>query len=55
MKSIDCESLIEPLVNVFAQRGVPRKILTDQGSNFTGKLFTQLCDKLGIVHIENVA
>lgn len=55
VKAIDCASLIEPMVRVFSQHGVLRKILTDQGSNFTGKLFSQLCNKLGVTHIESVA
>ena len=33
--STDAEHIAEELVTVFSQVGVPRKILTDQGSNFT--------------------
>ena len=42
LKSIDAESVAEELIKVFAQVGVPREILTDQGSNFTLQLLAEL-------------
>lgn len=41
LKSIDAESVAE-LIEVFAQVGVPREILTDQGANFTSQLLAEL-------------
>ena len=40
-KSIDAESIAEELIKVFAQVGVPREIVTDQGSNFTSQLLAE--------------
>ena len=42
LKSIDAESVAEELIKVFARMGVPREILTDQGSNFTSQLLAEL-------------
>ena len=42
LKSIDAESVAEELIKVFARVGVPREILTDQGSNFTSQLLAEL-------------
>ena len=47
LRSIDAEHIAEELIRVFARVGVPREILTDQGSNFTSHYigcytFTQL-------------
>ena len=35
LKSIDAASVAKELVHFFARMGVPKEILTDQGSNFT--------------------
>ena len=42
LRSIDAEHIAEELVVVFSRVGVPREILTDQGSNFTSQLLTEL-------------
>ena len=42
LRSIDAEHIAEELIKVFAQVGVPREILTDQGSNFTSQLLAEL-------------
>jgi len=42
MRSIDAEHVAEELVAVFSRVGVPREILTDQGSNFTSRLLAEL-------------
>ena len=42
LQSIDAEHIAEELVTVFSRVGVPREILTDQGSNFTSRLLTEL-------------
>lgn len=42
LRSIDAEHVAEELVKVFARVGIPKEILTDQGSNFTSQLLAEL-------------
>lgn len=42
LRATDAEHIAEELVTVFSQVGVPREILTDQGSNFTSHLLKEL-------------
>ena len=42
MKTIDAERVAEELVKIFSRVGIPREILTDQGSNFTSHLLTEI-------------
>ena len=42
LKSIDAEHIAEKMIEVFARVGVPREILTDQGSNFVSQLLAEL-------------
>ena len=42
LRSIDAEHIAEELLVVFSRVGVPKEILTDQGSNFTSQLLTEL-------------
>ena len=42
MRSIDAEHVAEELVCIFAQVGLPREILTDQGTNFTSELLAEI-------------
>ena len=42
MRSIDAEHVAEELVTVLSRVGVPREILTDQGTNFTFRLLSEL-------------
>ena len=42
LKSIDAEHVAEELIPLFARVGVPKEILTDQGSNFTSRLLEEL-------------
>ena len=42
LKSIDAEHIAEELVKMFARVGIPKEILTDQGSNFTSQLLAEL-------------
>ena len=42
LKSIDAECIAEELVVFFSRVGVPKEILTDQGSNFTSQLLTEI-------------
>ena len=42
LRNIDAEHIAEELIKVFARVGIPEEILTDQGSNFTSKLLSEL-------------
>ena len=48
LKLIDAEHIAEELMTLFSRVGVPREILTDQGSNFTSKLLTEVYKMLHI-------
>ena len=48
LKSIDAPHIAEELVNLFSRVGVPEEILTDQGSNFTSQLLTEIYRMLHI-------
>eukprot|EP00731_Ephydatia_muelleri_P013583 Em0007g893a len=42
MRAVDAEAVAEELVKMFTRVGIPREILTDQGSNFTSQLLAEL-------------
>ena len=42
LRAIDAETVAEELVKLFARVGIPREILTDQGSNFTSQLLVEV-------------
>ena len=42
LRSIDAEHVAEELVVLFSRIGIPKEILTDQGSNFTSQLLTEI-------------
>ena len=42
LKTIDAECIAEELVKIFARMGIPKEILTDQGSNFTSQLLAEV-------------
>ena len=46
--STDASHIAEELIGVFARAGIPSEILTDQGSNFTSQLLTELYRMLHI-------
>ncbi|KAG6935241.1 Pr gag-pro-pol, partial [Chelydra serpentina] len=48
LRSITARTIAGELVKVFARVGLPREILTDQGTNFTSRLLQQVCELLGI-------
>eukprot|EP00731_Ephydatia_muelleri_P007213 Em0003g1461a len=48
MRSIDAENVAEKLLKLFARVGIPVEILTDQGSNFTSQLLSELYSMLHI-------
>ena len=48
---IDAEHIAEELLKVFSRVGVPREVLTDQGSNFTSQLLTEV---YRLLHIQPI-
>ena len=48
LKSIDAECIAEELIVFFSRVGVPKEILTDQGSNFTSQLLTEIYQLLHV-------
>ena len=52
LKSIDSESIANVMVEVFSRLGIPKEIVTDQGSNFLSSLMNQLCKLLSIEKIK---
>ena len=42
LKSIDAEHVAEELIKILSRMGIPKEILTDQGSNFTSQLLAEL-------------
>ena len=51
MMSIDAETIAEQLIILFSRLGVPKEILTDQGSNFMSRLLQKLYQRLHITSI----
>ncbi|CAM4631962.1 unnamed protein product [Lepidochelys olivacea] len=52
LRSITTRTIAAELMKIFARVGLPREILTDQGTNFTSKLFCQVCALLGIKKLQ---
>ena len=52
LRSIDAETIADELIRVFARVGIPQRILTDQGSNFTSTLMKQVANLLRINQIQ---
>ena len=42
LRTIDAEAVAEELVKIFSRVGIPKEILTDQGSNFTSQLLVEV-------------
>ena len=40
------------MIEVFSRTDIPRELLTDQGSVFTGKIMKELCSTLKITHLQ---
>ena len=52
LKNIDAETVSEAIAEVFTRFGIPREILTDQGSNFMAELLNEVFRLLDISHIK---
>ena len=48
LRNITCE---ECLLDLFSSKGLPAEIVSDCGVQFTGELFQQVCESLGIKQI----
>ena len=48
LKNITAQTVAVKLVELFSRHGIPREILTDQGTNFTSALLTELYQMLGV-------
>ena len=55
LRSCDTEHVAEALVNFFAQVGVPKEILSDQGTNFTSQLMKEIQNLLHIRAIKTTS
>lgn len=51
LKSITTKSIVKPLLHLFTSMEVSKVIQSDQGSNFTSKMFNQVLAELGIKHV----
>ena len=48
LKEIDSVSVAEALLSIFARVGIPKEILSDNGTQFTSKLMAELHKLLGV-------
>ena len=48
LRSIEAKKIANELVKLFSRVGIPKEILTDQGSNFTSKLLKEIYQMLSI-------
>ncbi|XP_044843600.1 uncharacterized protein LOC123349509, partial [Mauremys mutica] len=48
LRSITARTIAGELMKIFSRVGLPREILTDQGTNFTSRLLQQVCKLLGV-------
>ncbi len=48
LRSIEAKKIANELVKLFSRVGIPKEILTDQGSNFTSKLLKEIYHMLSI-------
>lgn len=54
MKSVDAASVAEELLKIFSRVGVPKEILTDQGTNFTSQLLIEIYRMLHVQPIRTI-
>lgn len=52
LKNISSKTVADALIQCFTRLGIPEELVSDQGSNFVGKLMTQLYEHLGITKIQ---
>ena len=54
LKNTKAESIAEGLIEFLTRNGIPSKLLTDKGSQFTSEVMAQTYQRLGISHITTV-
>ena len=52
VRSMTAGVVAQGMLEIFCRTGVPLRLLTDQGSQFVGKVITKLCENLGIEKIQ---
>lgn len=53
LQSLEAEEVVRMFYKIIITRhGCPKKVLTDQGTQFTSQIFKTLCSKFGIVKLE---
>ncbi len=53
LKNITAKSVVEGLWSIFSRTAIPEKILSDQGSQFCGKVMKQFSEWLGMERVRN--
>ena len=51
MSNVDAEAVVEELVNLFSNFGIPTEILSDQGANFMLRLLKEMYNLMHICRI----
>ena len=54
LRNIKADTIASSLIEFIARNGIPSKLLTDQGSQFTSEVMNQTCRLLGVTHITTV-
>ena len=49
LRNLSAKGVVERLVKVFTEYGIPSIVQSDQGTNFTSKIFADVMEKLGVV------
>ena len=52
LRNITSETIIECLIEVTSRLGVPKEVLSDNGTNFVSTMMRQFCDRTGIHQIK---
>ena len=55
LRTISAKKIVEALLKFFSTFGLPRRIQTDQGSNFLSNIFAQVMKELNITHYKSSA
>ena len=51
IKDMSAVTVAESLIDIFSRTGIPRVLLSDQGTQFVTSLVKALCDRLGVARI----
>ena len=54
LNNIETESIANGLVEFMCRNGIPNKVLTDHGTQFTSNVMQQTCQMLGITQVQTV-